>query len=373
MASIYRKGEKLYVSWYDSVEMKRKNKSTGLSYSKENLKKAKVFASEFQKALDQKSQSFKTLGIKKNTIGASIEHFLKINGDKHMNTVKGYNAFFDKFTLKFKRDDLCTTITKLSCEDWLTSFRSSHYQPNTLFGISKLLKKYLRFLFEYNYIPVFVLNSAVTFKPQTKEIIIFSKKDIVSLIKGLKDKNNNFISTFYLLLYTGLRPCDIYNLKVEDIDLQEGTFKYYSPKTRTYFMVPFHPDLAPILKARIDEVGTEKLLEYSTINNIGKAFRRYLMQIGLTVHGYDLRTFRKTFITTAHECGLDLATVSKLAGHFQITTTEKYYNKLSLKKKSYELNKIKFHAVNEATEVQTEVHSNSIEVKLDDTSLENNE
>ena len=342
MASIYRKGAKLYVSWYDQIEMKRKNKSTGLSYSKENLKKAKVFAAEFQKALDQKSQSFKTLGIKKNTIGASIEHFLKVNGDKNKYTIKSYVNFFNKFTLRFKRDDICTTITKLSCEDWLTSFRTSHLQPNTLFGINKELKKYLRFLFEYNYIPVFVLNRDVTFKAQVKEIIIFSKEDIAKLIEGLKDKNTNFKTTFYLLLYTGLRPSDIYGLKVSDINLKEQTLKYYSPKTKTNFMVPFHPDLAPVLKARIDEVGTGKLLEYASIYNIGKAFSRYLKHLKLSSCQYNLRTFRKTFITTAHECGLDLATVSKLAGHFQITTTEKYYNKLSLKKKSHELNMIKF-------------------------------
>jgi integrase len=373
MASIYRKGVKLYVSWYDQIEMKRKNKSTGLDYSKENLKKAKVFAVEFQKALDQKSQSFKTLGIKKNTIGISIEHFLKINGDKNKYTIRSYMDFFNKFTLKFKREDICTTITKLSCEDWLISYRKSKLQPNTLFGINKELKKYLRFLFEYNYIPMFVLNRDVTFKPQTKAITIFSQEDIITFFEGLKNKNNNFKCTFYILLYTGLRPSDIYNLKVEDINLKAQTLKYYSPKTKTNFMVPFHPLLVPIIEARINEVRTGKLLDYASIYNMGKAFRRYMKQIGMTSNEYNLRTFRKTFITTAHECGLDLATVSKLAGHFQITTTEKYYNQLSMKKKSYELNKIKFYPVSEATEVQTEVHSNSNSPILDGISAENSE
>jgi len=43
-----------------------------------------------------------------------------------------------------------------------------------------------------------------------------------------------------------------------------------------------------------------------------------------------------------HNCGADLATVSKLVGHRQVTTTEKYYNKLSILNKSNELNKLRF-------------------------------
>lgn len=355
MASIYVKGNKIYVSWYDQIEIKRKNKSTGLTNSRENMKKAKIFANEFQRALDQKSLSFKTLGIKKNTIGASIDHFLKINGDKHPNTIKGYEHFFAKFKLRFPREENCTSITKLSCEDWLTSFRKSKYQPNTLFGISKILKKYLRFLFEYNYVPMFILNKDVTFKPEVKEIITFATEDITKILTGLKDKNSNFRTTVYLLLYTGLRPSDIYNLQVENIDMESQTLQYYSPKTKSHFTIPFHPDIIPILKTRISEATTGRLLNYESVKNMGKAFSRYLEDLDITAKPYNLRTFRKTFITTAHECGLDLATVAKLAGHFKITTTEKYYNRLSLKKKSAELVKIVFPKAEEKTEVQTEV------------------
>ncbi|MDD3559131.1 MAG: hypothetical protein PHW27_11245, partial [Melioribacteraceae bacterium] len=42
----------------------------------------------------------------------------------------------------------------------------------------------------------------------------------------------------------------------------------------------------------------------------------------------------------AHDCGIDLATVSKLVGHKQITTTAKYYNKISISKQLKELQKL---------------------------------
>ena len=88
------------------------------------------------------------------------------------------------------------------------------------------------------------------------------------------------------------------------------------------------------------EVKEGKLLDYENINNIGKAFRRYLDQQDLTGQGYNLRTFRKTFISLAHQSGMDLATVSKLVGHKQITTTQKHYNQLTLAKQTKELSKL---------------------------------
>jgi integrase len=145
-----------------------------------------------------------------------------------------------------------------------------------------------------------------------------------------------------MLLYTGLRPSDIYNIEVKDIDMEANTFNYYSEKTDEYFQLPIHRELRPILYDRIKEVKEGKLFMYETIGNIGRAFRRYLKKLNLNNKGYTLRTFRKTVVSLMHDSGVDLATVSKLVGHKQITTTEKYYNKLSLQKKSDELNKLKF-------------------------------
>lgn len=341
MASVYTKGNKIYISWYDPFVGKNKNKSTKLNNSKTNLKKAKLIANELQKQIDEKYRAFNQIGIIKNSIGYAMEHFLKVNSDKKLKTIQGYKNFFSKFNVKFPEYESCLIIDKLSCEEWLLSLRNSKYQQNTLHGFTKVLKKFLNFLFEYNYIPVFRLNRDVTFKPEIKDIIVFNEDDLKTLIEALNYKNDNFNTAFYLLLYTGLRPSDIYNIKVEDIDLKRGTIKYYSEKTKEFFEIPFHPELKPILEQRIEQVKSGKILEYETISNLGKAFRRFLAKLKLQNKGYTLRTFRKTFITLAHQGGMDLATVSKLAGHKKITTTELYYNKLSLSKQVTELKKLR--------------------------------
>ncbi len=342
MASVYKKGKKIYISWFDPIENKPKNKSFGLDYNKENLKVAYKFAKELQNNLEEMKEKFNRLNLVKDSLGNAIDHFYRNNSNKQPKTIEEYEWFFEKFYKRFSKLNSCTEITKLSCEDWLTSLRSTAYQPNTLHKLSKVLKKFLRFLFEYNYIPMFLLNKDVTFKMEVKPIITFTDPDLQILLNGLKNKNSNFRTTVYLLLYTGLRPSDICELPVKDIDLVKNVISYYAPKTQEYFKVPIHPDLVLILSNRISEAKEGKILEYKTIGNMGKAFRRYLEELKLTENGYNLRTFRKTFISFAHANGMDLATVSKLAGHKKITTTEKYYNKLSLEKQSQELLKLKF-------------------------------
>lgn len=231
-------------------------------------------------------------------------------------------------------------LTKLKIEEWLTEIRTLPFQKNTLHSYCKVLKKFLGFLFEYNYVPVFKINKDLLIRSEVKQIVTFSNMDIIKFFEGLDKKNNNFNTAIYFMFYTGLRPSDIYNIKVEDVNFETNSLQYYSEKSKEYFTVPLHNELLPILERRCKELSTGNIVNYETINNIGKAFRRYLSQIKLTGRGYNLRTFRKTFITLAHNSGMDLATVSKLVGHKQITTTAKFYNKLSLNKQASELNKL---------------------------------
>ena len=213
MASIYKKGNKIYISWFDTFENKPKNKSLNLTYNKENLKKAKKFGKGFQNVLDEEKEKIQSIGLVKDKLGNAMEHFYKNNSNKQPGTIDEYGWFFEKFNKRFPKEESCTQLTKLSCEDWLTSLRETDYQQNTLFKLSKVLKKFIRFLFEYNYLPVFMLNKDVTFKRQTKPIIVFSDKALKKLIEGLKDKNSNFVTTFYILIYTGLRPVIFMNLQ----------------------------------------------------------------------------------------------------------------------------------------------------------------
>lgn len=351
MATVRNRGNKLYISYYDPSVGRGRDKSTGLDNNRENMKKAKLIAKLFQEELDKQTEENKELGIERITIQTAYDKFKIMNRDKSKKTIYEYDWFFKRFSESFSSNSPCAIINKLSCEEWLMDLRSLPYAQNTLHVYSKVLKKFLAFLFEYNYLPNFTINRNCLIRQEVKPIITFSKSDIATFFENLSVKNTNFKTTMNLLFYTGLRPSDIYKIKVEDIDFEQNQLKYYSTKTKEHFIVPFHKDLRSILKQRCQEVKAGNLLHYANINNIGKAFRRYLKSINLNDKNYNLRTFRKSFITCAHDSGTDLATVSKLVGHSNITTTAKYYNKLSVRKKAEELNKIKL-SFNQNTNIE---------------------
>ena len=203
--------------------------------------------------------------------------------------------------------------------------------------------KFLRFLFEYEYVPhVFIINKDVRIHSKVYEPIIFSDEDRQKLLTSFdeEEKNGNFRLMVTLLMYTGLRPSDIINVSAEDVNLEKMEMKFYSSKTDQWFIRPLHPALKNILEERIIEVQSGKLFNYTEVKNMGKAFSRYLKKIGLNNKKYNLRTFRKDFISRAQEAGISINTTALLVGHANIKTTMTYYTKLSTKHLRDELKKL---------------------------------
>ncbi len=341
MPSVYTKRDILYISWYDSISGKRINRSTGLKYTETNLKKAKKIATDLQTGMEHKQDIYKKLGIRKTTILSAFEHFLHNNSDKHPKTIKDYHRFFNFFKQHFDENELCNNITKLSIEDWIIEIKKLQMQKNSIFDIFKQANHFLNFLFEYSYIPMFKINRDIKPKREIKEKIIFSDEDIVKIFDNLAGKNNNFKTLIYLAFYTGLRSSDMLTIKVSGIDLKRRELKYYSPKRKVYRQVAFHEDLDEIISKRVEEVKDGDLLDYTEIENLGRACHRYFELIGIGDKDYSARTFRKTFITLARRCRMDASVVAELVGHAHSSTADRFYNRIDLELMNEELRKFK--------------------------------
>lgn len=339
MASPFVKNNIIYLSWYDRLKGKSLNKSLRMKATKENMKRAQKFADKFQKEIDKNSEELKKMKIKTDSIEYAFNHFLDINRNKHSFTKYEYQRFFTFFSSYFDPSQQCLVIDKEKSEKWLLDIQELEYSKNTIAGLAKVFKKFLKFLREYNYTPTFAINPDTVPRPEVRPIVFFEKAHIKPLLENLEGKNSNFKSAISLLFWTGLRPSDILDIKVRDIDLENSSMQYYSPKTKEYLIIPIHEKLLPILKERINEVQNGNILDYSNIGNLGKAFRRYLKQIKLNTFNYDLRTFRKSFVSYAYSSGIDMVMISKLVGHKTIQTTKKYYYGVELSKQQSEINK----------------------------------
>lgn len=341
MASIYSKRNIIYVSWYDSIKGKRMNKSTRLKATKENFKVAKTIAQQLQAGLEQEHDIYRQLGIKKMTIAAAFEHFLRNNSDKHPKTIKDYNRFYKFFKQSFNENEVCTVITKLSVETWITEIKKLSLQKNSIFDIYKQANHFLNFLFEYSYVPMFKVNRDIKPKSEIKEKIVFADEDIIKIFAGLSGKSSNFKTLIYLSFYTGLRSSDMLTIKVSDIDLEMRELKYYSPKRKVYRQVAFHEDLVEVLSERMKQLNEGTLLDYSKIESLNRACSRYFEDLKINEKGYSARTFRKTFITIARRSRMDASVVAELVGHAHSSTADRFYNRIDMELMKEELLKFK--------------------------------
>jgi integrase len=364
--SVYANSGFWYIRYKDPVEKQWKAVSTKLKATKRNFNQAQKFRDE----LFSEISKLEELAFRQGDIKFAFEHFKEINANKSDATKATYEIFYSYLIQKISPDTICHIINKKVAEDfllWLSKL--THIQQNTKFGIQKNFLKFLRFLFEYEYIPrIFILNKDVKVRSKVNEPLIFSEADRTTILNGLsKDheisklltqekknkkykkkqipkpyiKNSNFRLMVMMLMYTGLRPSDIINVTIEQVDLEKMELKFYSSKIDKWFIRPIHEALKEILAARIKEVGTGRLFDYDDVKTMGKAFNRYLVVISLSGKGYTLRTFRKDFISRCQEAGVSIATTALLVGHSNIKTTMTYYTKLSSQHLTDELSKLK--------------------------------
>lgn len=340
MATIITRNNRLFLVFYDKLKKASRQKALALINTKENMKIAKSIAKEFQNEINDTYNRFNSAGVKVITLEVAYDHFKKLNSDKHPKTKSEYDRFYNLFTTQYSKDLPCMNINKLETEQWLMKVKLLDKKQNTKRNYYKVLKKFLGFLFEYNYCLPFKLNKEVTIPAEIRPIEIFRDEDVKIIFKHLHTRSRNFQTLVWMLFYTGLRPSDIINISIEDIDLKNQILRYYSIKTDEHFILPIHNQLLQFLKDRINELKSGHLLDYSNSTNMSKAFRRYLLDIKIPAKKYTLRTFRKSFISSAYKSGIDLAMVSKLVGHKQITTTSRYYNKIEISQQHLALNKL---------------------------------
>ncbi len=365
MASIYKKGTKLYLSWYDSMKCKRFNKSLKLDDTPKNRKIAEGYANKLQEKLSSEVQTMRRLGIKKTTIKQTFAHFLRNNAEKNVKTIKDYERFYKKFTEYFDEHESATSIDKIRVEAWLLEIKKLPLQKNSIFGYFKQCRHYLNFLFEYNYTQMFMINRDVRPKSEIKEKITFADEDADTIFNNLKEKNSNFKTLIYLAYYTGLRSSDLISIKAEDIDIVNREIKYYSPKRKKFRLIGFHKDLVPVLQDRMNEVKEGKILDYASVENLGRAITRFFDDIGIKGKGYTARTFRKSFITLCRNCEMDASVVAELVGHEHRSTADRFYNNITTIVMKRELEKfIAAYTLKEETD-----STGSIENDNDNTSL----
>lgn len=194
-----------------------------------------------------------------------------------------------------------------------------------------------------NYTHYISLQKYAGKNPNSIKRDIFTKSDIKKLWKISDDMFNSII---IILIYTGLRISELFDLTRDNVHLDEKYFDIRESKTDAGIrLVPLHESIIPFVKKWYDEGNT-----YLIFNARGNQMKyrdyrdtywdRTMEELNLGEH--KPHDTRHTFVSLLQSSGCDERILKKIVGHKgQMDFTLKVYTKYEMDKLLEEVNKIK--------------------------------
>ena len=168
-----------------------------------------------------------------------------------------------------------------------------------------------------------LFNNRYKVQPYTKHEYLTPEEvgRIEDLIKTMQpSKRRNLLQAFVFCCYCGLRRCDVEQLTPSHIVQRGGVYyiEIIQKKTKKPVSIPLS-DKALSLLPSVNEFGR---FFHDQISNMSqRTFDMVFAKTGVRTH---FHVSRHTFATWLVNKGVDIYTVSKLLGHSNVKTTQRY-------------------------------------------------
>lgn len=161
------------------------------------------------------------------------------------------------------------------------------------------------------------------------------KKDILSIEEmqqlintTYQGQNPETRRAFIFTLYTGIRFCDIKDLKFSNVDYSNKVLTFNQKKTqghssKSYVSIPLNDGLLSLIGTASTDNPEEKIFKLPSQEMCLKALRHWTAKAGITKH-ITWHCGRHSFAVNILNNGANIKTVASLLGHSSIQHTEKY-------------------------------------------------
>jgi integrase len=171
-----------------------------------------------------------------------------------------------------------------------------------------------------------------TLQNQRERFLSYDEADL--LLKELFEMSKTVHDLALLSLQTGMRAGEIFNLKGQDIDLDNSLLSVMDPKNKQSRKVYLTPGLSAMLKDRIPDNPEDYVfkdrLHGGQIKFVSQTFRKTVARLGFNRGLNDRRqlvnfhTLRHTFASWLALQGTPILTISQLLGHKSLAMTQRY-------------------------------------------------
>jgi len=232
--------------------------------------------------------------VKKNTLRAdklAMQKFKDFYGDRPMRGIT------EKKLLEFR------------------AFLAQRLKKNSVNVYIRHLKTALKLAVKRKYIKENPLDAFKTLKVDLGKPIYMTEEDVKSLFD--KAQEYEFMkTTIPVMVCTGLSRIDV----CKTIVITGTTIQYRRHKTEKLIEIPIIDKLRPYIAGM---KGIVRLTPWKHPDTVGHKFLEVARAAGLK--GITTHKVRHTFATLCLKAGVDIATVSELLGHADVSITKKFY------------------------------------------------
>ena len=272
--------------------------------------------------------------------------FCKYRKELNRNTLKAYRIDLEQYLSFIKKDFLLKT----RIEEYITELHKKYKQKTVKRKIASI-KAFYRYLEEEERLEGSNPFTKIRVKFKETESLprIIPRNDIERLLNYMYDvmKQSGQEATIYrdlsvieMFFATGARVYEISNLKIQDIDLDNGIIKLFGKGSKERYVQIGSPEVLEVVKEyyRLNQQEIDKS-GFFFVNRQGKRFseqsirrmiRKYSCQAGISIH-ITPHMFRHSVATYLLEEGVDIMYIQKILGHSSIKTTQIYLHIASKK------------------------------------------
>ncbi len=221
-------------------------------------------------------------------------------------------------------------VTTEDLQAFMDSLAKESYTPKSVSRKTNSTKTFFKFLKNSNIISNDPASGLSHPKFENKPPRILTKLEYRALRDAAR-ADTRMIAVIELLLQTGVRIGELAQLRVEDINFQEPQTIHVPPFEGTNERtIPLNKPAAETVSKYLEirpKTPSHALFVTKTgkpllIRNIRTAIDRYFRIAG--IKEAKVNDLRHTWVAHQLQSGVSLLTVSKLAGHKRLSTTERY-------------------------------------------------
>lgn len=246
------------------------------------------------------------------------------------NTVRFYKAKFNACKKYYSRE-----YAGLRQQDFIEIIETTQKSIESKRKMLQFLKNMDKVAYDMDIIQKSYAGTVPPYKATPPKARVPFSEDEINLLWGNIELED--VDLVLILIYTGLRSGELSDLKVENVNLEEGYLtggnKTKAGKNR---VVPIHPRIKPLVEKRMEEAFGETLLNYKD-KQFRIRFKRVMEKLKLNHIPHECR---HTFRTRLDNLDVNANVINMLMGHSGGGIGERVYTHKTMEQLKEAINRL---------------------------------